>query len=499
MNILFVSAEAYPYIKTGGLGDVVGSLPEALSQPPFNHSVKILLPAYRQIKIQFDDLDLVAELGNPFGFGAMRLLQGKRGNKGACCLLLECDVLFDRDGGPYIDTAGRDHPDNAERFAALCWTGAVITQYGGLIGWQPDLVHAHDWQAGLLPAYLKAWGMRYPPVVFTIHNLQFTGAFEHAQYSRTCLPESLYHMEGLEYFGRYSMLKAGIVYSDWLTTVSPTYAREIQTPAYGCGLEGLLSNSRHKLDGILNGVDYSVWNPESDTYLAQNYDVSTASEGKTANKRALQKLLGLDPVADQPLFGVVSRLSEQKGLDLLVSCVEHLMASDAQLCLLGSGDPLLEKTFTLLAQQYPGRIATTIGYEEALSHQLQAGCDFLFVPSRFEPCGLTQLYALRYGTIPLVRRTGGLADTVSDADDTTSADQTSPSDFQAQTGIVFGDASPAALSAAIKRAITLYDDPQRMIEVRRAAMRQDFSWKTAAEDYVRLYSMLVSPDMRPER
>lgn len=477
VKILFVSSEVYPLVKTGGLADVAGALPVALSG---QHDLKVLLPAYEGVLGMLDELTDGPILGNPFGYGEMRLRFGRLRGCSVDYWLLDCPNLFHRQGGPYLNEDGQDHADNHRRFAALSWAGAVITQYGQLMNWRPDIVHAHDWQTGLLPAYLKAWAQRHPPVVYTIHNMQFTGAYTHEQYLETGLPENLFQMHGLEYFGRFSMLKAGIFYSDAVTTVSPTYAKEIQTPAYGCGLDALMRDQRHKLSGIMNGVDCDVWNPATDEYLDVHYSVRNL-DGKAENKRRLQEKLGLEVNASRPMLGLVSRLSEQKGLDLVLQALPPFLEQGAQLVLLGSGDKGIESAYRALSGHFPRQVSATFGYNEALAHQIQAAADFLLVPSRFEPCGLTQLYALCYGTLPIVRRTGGLADSVWE-----------DIPGRPQTGFVFNDATVWDFSAAIARAIAVHDNEKVMRQLREQAMQQDFSWESSAAQYLSLYKRLVT-------
>ena len=470
-KILFVASEVYPLIKTGGLADVAGALPAALAD---TFDVRVLLPHYPQMNLSAKACKQICELGDPFGFGPMRLLRADHGKVKGRYWLLDCPALFERAGGPYLDESGLDHADNHRRFAALSWAGAVLAQYGHLLGWQPDLVHAHDWQTGLLPAYLAAWQQRRPATVFTIHNLQYTGRFPADTWPEIGLPAAFYTPQGLEYYGDYAMLKAGIVYSDAVTTVSPTYAAEIQTPAFGHGLDGLLQAHRDKLSGLLNGIDGQEWDPAHDRHLKAGYDVENPA-GKLQNKRALQKHFGLSGDAGGPLFGVVSRLSEQKGLDLVLATLPALIDAGGQLVLLGSGDAALAQAFSAMAAQYPGQVAVHLGYNEPLAHRIQAGCDFLLVPSRFEPCGLTQMYAMRYGTLPIVRRTGGLADSVRDG----------------ETGLVFDAPEAWDLLAALHRAHALYAEPDTLHRLRTQAMQEDFSWQRAAFGYRQLYQRLL--------
>lgn len=476
MKILFVASEAFPFIKTGGLADVVGALPLALAKR--QHDVKLLIPYYKGMALDGIDCQPVCCLGDPLGFGTMEVMKGRVTSSGGDASielwLLKCPALYERDGGPYLTPEGIDHVDNHKRFAALSWAGATLTLNGGLLGWQADIVHAHDWQVGLLPAYLSSWKVKHPPVLFTIHNLQYTGVFPRHSYTDLGLSEELYHLHGLEYFGNYSMLKAGIQYSDLVSTVSPTYAKEIQTDEYGCGLQGLLSDQQHKLHGVLNGVDTQIWNPATDTALAATYD-KTSLDKKALNKRTLQRHCGL-PESNAMLFGVVSRLTQQKGLDLVLEALPPLLSNGVQLVVLGSGDKSLEQKFTALAQQYPDQVSVRIGYDEPYSHLLQAGVDCLLIPSRFEPCGLTQLYALQYGTLPLVRATGGLADSVWECEPD-----------KPQTGFVFQEANVEALGATMRRAVAMHQQPETWRQIQQQAMAQDFDWCTAAAVYESLY------------
>lgn len=481
MKVLFVASEAYPLIKTGGLADVAGTLPIALKKN--NIDVRVLLPNYATdgnfISKTLQNLKTICSLGNPFGFGNIDLLEGKTAD-GLDIWLLDCPELYASDSGPYLTKDGRDHDNNHRRFAVLSWAGATLGLHGKMLGWQADIVHAHDWQAGLIPAYYKTWHQSHPPTVFTIHNLQFTGVFKGEKFSEIGLSSELYQVDGLEYFNDFSTLKAALQYSDAITTVSPTYSSEIQTAAYGCGLEGLLQKQAHKLRGILNGVDYQIWNPSCDPAIAQNYSMDTLDD-KKANRRALQNHNNLPEQDHAPVFGIVSRLSEQKGLDLVIAALPEILARGAQLVLLGSGDKALEASFLDLAHRYPDQVAITIGYDENYSHLLQAGCDALLIPSRFEPCGLTQLYALKYGTLPVVRRTGGLADSVSEGDTD-----------NVPTGFVFEKANAKELAAAMNRAIDAFANPGHWQYLQRNAMQKDFSWEKAAGDYQNLYQELLA-------
>ena len=477
MKVLIVASEVFPLIKTGGLADVAGTLPKALIAKGCD--ARILMPAYPGIVEKLVDVKQGPNLGDPYGFGEVQLLTGKCLENNTPVWLVDSPLLFNRAGGPYLDQHGRDHWDNHRRFGILSWAAAMIAQHGVLIGWQPDIIHCNDWQTGTVPAYLKSWQQRHPPVMFTVHNLQFTGMFSYQQYSEIGLPDSQYRVDGLEYYGHFSMLKAGLQYSDAITTVSPTYAQEIQTLAFGCGLDGLLREKSSRLSGILNGVDYEHWSPEVDTLIPHKY-TARALAGKAKDKAALQQQCGLEIAPNKPLFGVVSRLSEQKGLDLIYRLIPSYVERGAQFVVLGSGDPYFEGEFKSLAAQFPEQVSVTIGYDEPYSHLIQAACDFFLVPSRFEPCGLTQLYALRYGTLPIVRATGGLADSVWEG-----------GHDRPHTGFVFMHSNTDDMAFAINRALDLYADPKNLKRVRQNAMVQDFSWEKSAESYLEVYRRML--------
>jgi starch synthase len=477
-RILFVASELYPYVKTGGLADVCGVLPAALRALGFD--VRVLVPGYPAMLVASDAL-----------YGELR-----RGTTaaGVPLYVLDRPALYDRPGNPYLGPDGRDWPDNHLRFAALCRAAACfhdpLDDAGD--GWTPDIVHGHDWQAGLTPAYL-AWGAGQPDArtVMTIHNLAFQGLFPAAVLGELGLPPESYAIDGVEYWGKVGFLKAGLFYADRLTTVSPTYAQQIQTPDEGMGLDGLLRTRTGDLVGILNGVDEAEWNPATDPRIAQRYDADRL-DGKAANKAALQAEFGLEARPDAPLFVVVSRLTAQKGLDLVLASLPHLLARGGQLAVLGSGDAELEDGYRAAAAADPGRIGVRFGYDEDLSHRLQGGGDVILVPSRFEPCGLTQMYGLRYGTLPLVRRTGGLADSVTDATPQALA-------AGAATGFVFDAAAAWALNAALDRAFDLYPNRDAWRRVQRRAMAQDVGWTSSARRYAALYADLFAapPRARP--
>lgn len=467
-RVLSVASEAYPLIKTGGLADVVGALPAALAREGV--AVRTLLPGYPAV------LAALKPVAEPVVVAAGTLRAGRAG--GLDVVALDAPALFLRGGNPYLAADGRDWQDNAQRFSALAQAGAAIGQ-GALPGWRPDVVHAHDWQAGLVAAYLRFADPPVPPTVFTVHNMAFPGVFPAALLTALGLPAAAFALDGIEYYGQISFLKAGLALSDAITTVSPTYANEILSSAEGMGFDGLLRARRNRLHGILNGVDTEIWNPATDPLLARTY---AEPAGKAENKAALQARMGLDADPDAPLFGVVSRLTGQKGIDLLAAALPTLLAAGGQLVVLGSGDASVEAALRAAQASNAGRIACRFGYDESLAHRIQAGADALFVPSRFEPCGLTQLCALRYGTIPVVARVGGLADTVVDANAMAVA-------AGVATGIQFAPVTLAALEGAIRRATTLFADPA-WARMQAAAMATDVSWASPARAYAKLYRSL---------
>jgi len=480
LRVLHAAAEIYPWVKTGGLGDVVAALPPALAT--LGLDVRLVLPGFGAL---LDGLELTEaiRLRTPFLAERVRIARARLPGSGIVAYLIDHPPFYDRPGGPYQAPDGSDWPDNPRRFALLGWVAAALAR-GADPNWQPAIVHCHDWHAGLAPAYLRAEGAAVPSV-FTVHNLAYQGYFPAASFVDLALPAGFFAVDGVEFYGGVSFLKAGLFYADRLTTVSPTYAREIQTPAFGWGLDGLLRGRAAVLSGILNGVDPSVWSPDSDPALPQPYGLDDAPAGKAAAKAALERRFGLAPGAAAPLFGAITRLTPQKGLDLLLAVLPGLIALGGGLVLLGSGDAYLEAGFTAAAERYRGRIGVALGYDEALSHLITAGSDSILVPSRFEPCGLTQLYALRYGALPLVRGTGGLADTVVDANAVTLAGDSA-------TGFVFDEESPQGLLDAIERAIELYGDRAGWQRLVRRAMTRDFSWSAAARQYIALYRDLVA-------
>lgn len=478
LDVLSVASEAFPLIKTGGLADVVGALPAALA--PHGIHLRTLLPGYPTVLASCGDARTVARWDDLMG-GEARLLAARA--QGLDLLLLEAPHLFGRTGNPYLDAAGRDWPDNALRFGALARAAADVAR-GAVRGYAPQVVHAHDWQAALLPAYLHYGEGPRPATILTVHNLAFQGRFPAELLAPLGLPPRSFTMDGVEYYGGVGFLKAGLALADRITTVSPTYAAEIRGSADGMGLDGLLRERSAALSGILNGIDTDVWDPARDEHLAARYS-ARALTARAANKAALQAQLGLAVEPRTLLCGVVSRLSWQKGLDLVLEALPALVAQGGQLALLGAGDAGLEQAFAEATQAHPGRVAAVMGYDEALAHRIQAGSDAILVPSRFEPCGLTQLCALRYGAIPVVARTGGLADTVVDANEMALA-------AKAGTGVVFSPLTREALAYALERTRALHDAPATWRALQRRAMATDVSWARPAERYAALYRGLAA-------
>jgi starch synthase len=469
-----VASECVPLVKTGGLADAVGGLSRALDM--LGCEVRVLLPCYASVAERVHDRQTIASFDDLFGGPATLSLAEVIA--GPTFVVLDAPHLYGRPGNPYVGPDGKDYPDNHLRFAGLCRAAArlVVAEPDG---WAVDVVHGHDWQAGLIGAYLRLGDAGLPPSVFTIHNVAFAGLFPAGELSRLGLPDSFFHPEGLEFYGQISFLKAGLVFSDRLTTVSPTYAREIRSTELGMGFQGVLLARGHDFSGILNGIDETVWNPETDPLIAEPF-LSHSLAGKRANRMAAQSAMKLDPDRSALLFTVVSRLTHQKGLDLLAAALPGLVARGGQLALLGSGSAELEALFERAAAEHPGRVAVRIGYDEPLSHLLIAAGDAILVPSRFEPCGLTQLYGLRYGTIPIIARTGGLWDSIIDANAAAMA-------VGAATGILFGPDSLDELERALGRAFEIFADPAGWQSLIRAAMRQPVGWSRSAEAYKRIY------------
>ena len=475
-KILFVTSEAHPLIKTGGLADVCGSLPKALTE--LSQDIRLILPNYQALKASENVKFLTSiRIDNR----NINILETLMPDSQVIVWLVDYPAYYNYPGNPYVDEQGEPWSNNAERFGLFCRIVTEVAMNRINQDWQPDVVHCNDWQSGLVPAFLSLEEGR-PSTVFTIHNMAYQGLFPLTSASVLNLPGQLWHPAGLEFHGMLSFIKGGLVYSDYITTVSPTYALEIQTAEFGYGLEGLLEHRKEFLGGIINGIDLDQWDPEKDPNIFQCYSAKTLGK-KLLNKTALQAKLGL-PIEEQiPLFGLIGRLVEQKGIDLLLDCFSEMITMKLQFVLLGSGDKVFEKQLQEFAELYPDKIAIKIGYDEALAHLIEAGADAFLMPSRFEPCGLNQMYSQRYGTVPIVRKTGGLADTVIDALPETLGNQTA-------TGIVFNEASPSALLEAIKRTLILYSMPDSWKKIQVNAMGKDFSWQRSAKQYLELYQTL---------
>jgi starch synthase len=481
--VLHVAAEMYPLLKTGGLADVVGALPPAQTQ--LGMDARVILPAFPSVVAGLTQIEHVADLGPAFGIGNVRLERGVLEPQAIVVYIVRADAFYDRAGNPYLDASHTQYADSDRRFALLGWAAARMA-HGADPAWKPHVLHAHDWHAGLAPAYLRAWertsGVRVPSVI-TVHNLAYQGVFPAAGFGVLQLPPDFFSVDGVEFYGHLSFLKAGLFYADRITTVSPTYAREIQTRVQGAGLDGLLRTRMHDITGILNGVDKTVWNPATDTAISTQYSIEKMS-GKEKCKAALQERMGLARDPDALLFGVVSRLTEQKGIDLLLSSIPDLVQRGGQLVVLGTGDPALENGLKNAAAANPQSVAVELGFDETLSHSIIAGSDIVMVPSRFEPCGLTQLYALAYGSLPLVHCVGGLADTVVDTSLENLADEIA-------TGFVFEKFDRPSILAAIRRAFALKARRLDWKAVVHRAMEQDFGWDASALQYADVYRELT--------
>jgi starch synthase len=477
LAVLSIASEIYPLIKTGGLGDVAGALPTALAREDV--AIRTLLPGYPAVQAKLESAEPACAYAKLFG-GPARVLAGRAA--GLDLFVLDAPHLFERAGNPYLGPDGRDWGDNAHRFAALARVGADLAK-GAVPGYAPDVVHAHDWQTALTPVYLHYDGGPRPKTIITIHNLAFQGHFPASVLKAIGLPASAMSIDGVEYFNGVGYLKGGLQFADRITTVSPTYAREIMTTEFGMALDGLLRARASVVEGIVNGIDDSVWNPATDPELVVNYS-ALRIDMRVRNKAALQQRLGLAVSAAPPLFGVISRLTLQKGLDLLLDETPDIVGRGGQLALLGSGEKGLEDGFRDAARAHPGAVACVFGYDESLSHLMQAGIDFIVVPSRFEPCGLTQLCGLRYGATPIVARVGGLADTVIDANDAALS-------AGVATGLQFEPPTAPSVAHALKRAFALYADDAAMRRTRLNGMRADVSWRGPAKRYAALYRALA--------
>jgi starch synthase len=481
VNVLFAGSELFPLIKTGGLADVAHSLPNALAQ--LDVDMRLVLPAYRQVLSGISGLRVLGWVKVSTG-REVRILEGNHPELTMPIWLVDEPELFDRPGNPYTDAGGNDWPDNPVRFALFSRVVASLAMDDLALGWRADVVHANDWQTGLVPAYLSTESVP-PRTLFTVHNLAYDCQFDFTVFQGLQLPSYWWSLEYGEFYGRFSMLKAGIIFCDQITTVSPRYAQEIRTTEFGYAYADILEANAGKLVGILNGIDDVTWDPRIDPHLAARYHVnSKIRTAKRANREALLKALDASEKARGqrgPLVGSVGRLVYQKGTDLLLDAIPALLAdSDAQFVIIGSGETKLERQLSELALAWPDRLFCHIGYSETLAHQLEAGSDIFVMPSRYEPCGLNQMYSLRYGTPPVVRETGGLADTVEDADPRSLARGEA-------NGFVFKEASSAALGEALRRAFVLHARPKQWMKLIKTGMRGDYGWRNSAQAYLELY------------
>ena len=479
MRVLFATSEAYPLIKTGGLADVSGALPKAIQQlPTFDGDIKLLIPGYSAVLAKLKNIKAVADI--QVLNQACSIMTGTMPDSNLEVIVIKNAQLYERVGGPYSDENGKDWLDNPLRFGVLSRVASLLcSAQSPLPDWIPDLIQCNDWQTGLAPAYMKLIDNSQTKSIFSIHNLAFQGTFNASWIKALELPIADFNINGYEYFNQISFLKAGLFYADQLNTVSPTYAQEIQTEAFGFGLQGLLATRSDDLTGILNGIDTQEWNPATDVHLPKNYSNKRIA-GKQAVKLALQQQLGLQIDANAPLLGVVSRLTHQKGLDLLPSIMSQLIQQGCQFAILGSGDKILEASFIDLAERFPDQVSMSTGYHEPLSHNIMAGADLFIMPSRFEPCGLNQLYGLTCGTPPIVTATGGLADSVTDTNLATIKDKTA-------TGFVIQSATSASLLATIQRAVEVWKNRDTWRKVQKNGMNREVSWAFSAQLYLNLY------------
>jgi starch synthase len=479
MKILFASSEAVPLIKTGGLADVSGSLPQAIKA--LRHDIRLVLPAYPQAIEAAGHLKPVAQFNLPEDNSQGQILQGKIPGTSVTLYLVDIPKYFNRDGGPYCQKDSGDWIDNPQRFAAFCRVICLLARNKLGLTFQPDVVHCNDWQTGLVPTLLTQHSDS-PATVFTIHNIAYQGVYARDVFKALKIPEHFWTPDSLEFYYNFSFLKGGIVHADHVTTVSPTYAREIRTNEYGYGLDGVLRNRAKHLTGILNGIDYNIWNPATDKHLAKKYSSKSLS-GKTTNKTALQEKSGLPVNPETPLFGAISRIVSQKGIDFIINTLPHLFERGCQCVLLGSGDYWLSLQLHELEKKYPENFKLVIGYDEPLAHQIEAGIDMFLMPSHFEPCGLNQMYSLRYATIPIVGRTGGLIDTVTEA---TARNRY----LETANGFIMDEPSADGLLHACEKALEVYADNAQWRKLMKTAISQDFSWQISAREYIGIYNQI---------
>ena len=482
-RVQFAAAEIFPMAKTGGLADVCASLPAALTKAGVD--VRLVMPGYEQALDLVDKKMERGVLRNALGFDRVRIIDAVTPDTGLPITLIDVPELFGGGGGLYQNADGTDRRDNHRRFALFCHAVARLGVGEGGSDWVPDIIHCHDWHTGLVPLLLRVYGRRHPKTLFTIHNMAFQGLFSFKEFDHLGLQPTDEVLGALEFFGKVNFLKGGLMFADWITTVSPTYAREIQTKEFGCGLEGLVRDRADRLSGILNGIDANFWTPWKNKRLACSYSADDPS-GKQQCKLALQRELGLIEDVQSPLIIFASRLTSQKMADTLHEALPQVLAADPkrQFALLGQGDPEIEAAFRMLSQNFPGRVSVRIGYSEDSAHRLHAGGDLLMHGSRFEPCGLTQLYAMRFGTLPVVRPVGGLADTIVHASEQAISDRTA-------NGFCFEEATADAMIEAVDHALGLYFRPDIWSGLQMTAMSIDFSWERSARKYIEVYDRLV--------
>lgn len=477
-KVLYVSSEAFPLIKTGGLGDVAGSLPSALLKQ--SQDVRLLLPAYSDVLQKITKIKILAETA--YYDLPVKIIETRLPGTNVIAWLVDCPAVYDRPGGPYTDKLGSPWQDNALRFTILCHAAVDIGLNKLKLNWKPDIVHCNDWQTGLVPALLSLHKRR-PATIFTIHNLAYQGVFDQQTFVDLHLPEQLWHMDGLEYYGNMSFIKGGLAYADAITAVSPTYAKEILSPEYSHGLEGLLKHRINVLSGILNGIDEKSWNPGTDNHISQKYNRRSLDK-KSLNKTALQNELSLPVDISVPMLGLVSRLVEQKGLEIILQSLEILCKKSVQIVILGTGETHYEIQLKKWEQLYPDKFKVIIGYNESLAHRIEAASDIYLMPSTFEPCGLNQLYSLRYGTLPIVTPVGGLADTIFSANEANIKNMSA-------NGFVLKEKSSSALLTTIENAVKLYQKPEIWRQLQLNAMSGDFSWRSSATTYINLYKKVL--------
>jgi starch synthase len=482
LRVLFVTSEVYPLIKTGGLGDVSYSLPNALRK--LGVDIRLLIPGYSPVVEKLTLIEVHEDIRLYPLREPVRILAGIMPDGITPVYVIDYPKLYEREGSPYQDSKGKDWADNELRFGILSKIAAMFGSHQ--LTFKPKIIHCNDWQTGLVPAFLTFNPNPRALTIMSVHNMAYQGIFGSQVVGLFGLPPESFSMFGLEYHGQVSFLKAGLYYANWITTVSPTYAKDIQTPKYGCGLQGLLTQRQAQLTGILNGIDTEIWNSETDAHLTYHYHANNLA-GKTPNTQALRTRLGLAQPSSKtiPLIGMVTRLTEQKGIDLVIPIIPELIKKGVQFAILGSGDKELEKRLQQLASSHPEHLSVTLGYDEELAHQIEAGANIFLMPSKFEPCGLNQMYSMRYGTIPIVRRTGGLADTVIDA-------TTENIENQVATGLIFDEEDPRELLYCMQRALRLFRDKTTWQMMQLNGMKRDFSWHQSAQQYVSLYQRLLA-------